>query len=80
MTARLERPEQPDLGAGRGQRINNVSQSDATLDAIQGGEGWDFPFLTVSFVQFQDIIWLTTTEIACGVIDLFYIGLSSNMM
>lgn len=44
MTARLERPEQPDLGAGRGQRINNVSQSDATVDAIQRGEGWDFPF------------------------------------
>lgn len=43
MTARLERPEQLDLGAGRGQRINNVSQSDATLDAIQGGRGVGFP-------------------------------------
>ena len=71
MTARLERLEQPDLEMeGRGKKLNHVSLYDATLQRCTTGK-WDF--FTIFFVQPQDIIWLTTTEVAYGIIYLFYI-------
>lgn len=72
MTARLGQLEQPDLGMeGRG---NKLTMSLNMVPPTTGEVG----FFTIFFVQSQDIIWLTTTEVAHGIMYLFYIWLNSR--